>query len=623
MLNDADLESYLLDSQAAAAAPAAMPLCRVVGEARGSERPRPLSRVCASFRAFKTQRRFDDEAALSVDGLGEPAASLERGTYVVAAAAPELPGDDDLLDEWLNIPARVAKPPAEWAAAVDAAVCATARGEVRVYWDAAAWVVEVEVHEILTERDLVDGAAPDAVGHHGCLAGSARLKLVAAGGESDSRVAREGCVVRGTWRVVSGLAHVRAAWLGAAEGPGGAGDGVAFAASLGNGELAEGFEAALQHMRIGTEATLSLFGECLLPDSASVSEAAEFVPSGWWANEVSFDAKVAKPSKPDLSSLPCVVLAVRVDSMDGAGEKALDAMTMSMDAKEHRAATLKDRGAALWAQRRFRRAEAAWRNGVRLFSMIKPEDSAMDPGDVHLGENNRGRAAAIPLLLNEALALRRRGDLAKAELDLNECLENDAGHVKALFRRGQLRIALRRDLLKWDGARSDLGRALDCGGADLRVPVEKELRRLKAKERVQDAKDGKYFKDAFGDDREAIYDDKRVDAKKMSRARAAMRTSTAKAAAGGAAPRQNVAKSQPSADWTKSYSDKERPSIVSDDARIDSLSAELDEISDDEDEARRRAKEDYYNTQIGLGHMRIQAPAPPPPPPVAGRGANV
>ena len=44
--------------------------------------------------------------------------------------------------------------------------------------------------------------------------------------------------------------------------------------------------------------------------------------------------------------------------------------------------------------------------GVRLFGFLKPEDSVMDPHDLHLRENNRLRALSNPLLLNVALLMR-------------------------------------------------------------------------------------------------------------------------------------------------------------------------------------------------------------------------
>ena len=43
---------------------------------------------------------------------------------------------------------------------------------------------------------------------------------------------------------------------------------------------------------------------------------------------------------------------------------------------------------------------------------------------------------------------------------------------------------------------------------------------------------------------------------------------------------------------------------------IQDLAAEIEDISDEEEEARRRAKQDYYNAQIALGNMRVQLPKP-------------
>ena len=43
---------------------------------------------------------------------------------------------------------------------------------------------------------------------------------------------------------------------------------------------------------------------------------------------------------------------------------------------------------------------------------------------------------------------------------------------------------------------------------------------------------------------------------------------------------------------------------------VEDLAAEIEDISDEEEEARRRAKQDYYNAQIALGNMRVQLPPP-------------
>ena len=43
---------------------------------------------------------------------------------------------------------------------------------------------------------------------------------------------------------------------------------------------------------------------------------------------------------------------------------------------------------------------------------------------------------------------------------------------------------------------------------------------------------------------------------------------------------------------------------------VEDLAAEIEDISDEEEEARRQAKQDYYNAQIALGNMRVQLPKP-------------
>ena len=141
-----------------------------------------------------------------------------------------------------------------------------------------------------------------------------------------------------------------------------------------------------------------------------------------------------------------------------------------------------------------------WHEGVRLFGFWKPEDSVMDPHDLHLRENNRLRALSNPLLLNEALLMRRRGAFKECEQNCDEVLENDPGLAKAWFRRGQARI----DLQKWEDARHDFMKAVECGA--VQGEVDKELNRLRKLERQQDAKDGKTLKHTFDDDRPSIYD---------------------------------------------------------------------------------------------------------------------
>ena len=259
--------------------------------------------------------------------------------------------------------------------------------------------------------------------------------------------------------------------------------------------------------------------------------------------------------------------------------------------------------------RRFRRAESVWHEGVKLFGFWKPEDSVMDPHDAHLRENNRLRALSNPLLLNEALLMRRRGAYREAEINCDEVLENDSRNAKAWFRRGQVRV----DLQKWEDARHDFTKAVECGAVS--GDVDKELNRLRKLERQQDLKDGKALKHTFDPDRPSIYDT--TTSKGVEKALRDIKEDAQRRKARGPSKREPVSKksSQGHYDWTTSYS-KQRPAYTSTgDERhepvvVEDLAAEIEDISDEEEEARRRAKQDYYNAQIALGNMRVQLPKP-------------
>ena len=354
------------------------------------------------------------------------------------------------------------------------------------------------------------------------------------------------------------------------------------------------------------------------------------VPEGWWrAADERYGPDVDRRAlSKACARVPRIVIEVALTEVDDSRKKERDPMTMPMHIKERVAIDLKERGTRLFQAKRFRRAELVWHDGVRLFGFLKPEDSGMDPQDYHMNENNRGRLCAIPLLLNEAMLMRKRGAFKECETNLHECIENDGNHVKALFRRGQVRI----DLKKWDDAKDDFRRAMDLGGRAVEADVDRELLKLRKLERIQDAKDGKYFGGTFDDDREGLYKEKKMDAKQMAKWRDKMRLASHKQAKGlfstkdGTQARAAVSKKSTqnpkNYDWTSSYSTTDRPKIYSDAGAendpnpdnkpviIRDLEGELDEISDEEFEAQREAKQAYYNNQIGLGNMRVQLPPP-------------
>ena len=615
----------------------------------GWEKPYGKQEVLCTFVAWP---RPGDAPPLSEDLLniekwslegGEPAAARRYQTLQVRSPPPPEPpgfGDDD-LDEWLQLPNPVRLTKAKWALALDDCLGGTRNGEKCLYetTEHGGWRLEVEVHEILTERVVVDPYGGTSHGHGG-LAGLAKSRRL--GHVSDEtkglhgKQGSDGDVVRGTIKLVSGWSGAwkpKRDWFGlsvdAGEEPDDAPSkdvAAPFVVCLGDGRTSEGFEACLKAVKKNLVSRFTISGECLLPDTVlDAKQLDACVPPGWWADaETRYGEGVDRAAiGKAVAKAPRVILDVAVTEVDDTRKKLRDPMTMDMRTKEKVALELKERGTRLFAAKRFRRAELVWHDGVRLFGFLKPEDTGMDPQDFHMNENNRGRQASIPLLLNEAMLMRKRGAFADCETNLNECIENDGNHVKSLFRRGQVRI----DLKKWDDAKDDFRRAMDLGGRAVEVDVDRELLKLKKLERVQDAKDGKYFGGTFDDDREGLYKEKKMDAKQMAKWRDKMRVGKEKRDKGlfsdqRAPVSKKSSQSHKNYDWTASYDTTSRPKIYSDqDASSDpnpdnkpvivrDLEGELDEISDEEYEAQREAKQAYYNQQIGLGNMRVQLPPP-------------
>ena len=214
----------------------------------------------------------------------------------------------------------------------------------------------------------------------------------------------------------------------------------------------------------------------------------------------------------------------------------------------------------------------------------------------HLRENNRLRALSNPLLLNEALLMRRRGAFKECEQNCNEVIENDPRNAKALFRRGQVRV----DLQKWELARSDFRRALECGAVS--GDVDKELNRLRKLERQQDAKDGKTLKHTFDSDRPSIYDT--VSKPGVEKALRDIKEDALRRKARGPSSRKPVTKTRVRTTTTgrRLIPNSGRPI-----RRLAMIGTRLwwlrtwprrsKSVSDEEEEAAE-AKQDYYNAQI-------------------------
>ena len=436
----------------------------------GWETPRRGQRVLASFTCWpRAKGPLRDEPQIdAARDASPPICKVEKEVVTVDAPPPPKPpfhDDEDGLDEWLLVPRPSVFRKPEYIKAVDAALLKCRDGERIIYETVDGFVVDCEVHEILAEKDLI--ASPAGFTRTQRLRTSLRTQLI--------RLPSSGCVVRGTLKVLQGTLPERS-WFGLDEHD-------AFSVTIGDGLLSEGFVACLTDIKQGSASKCTISGECLLPDLCSEEAQHAIVPAVYWNG-----------AQTENIDLPDVVLEVSVTSIDDSQKKSRDPMTMTLQQKEERSIVLKERGTALYKARRFRRAESVWHEGVRLFGFWKPEDSVMDPHDLHLQENNRLRALSNPLLLNEALLMRRRGAYKEAECNCDEVIENDSRNAKAWFRRGQVRV----DLQKWELARSDFRRALECGAVS--GDVDKELNRLRRLERQQDLKDGKALKHAFDPD---------------------------------------------------------------------------------------------------------------------------
>ena len=117
---------------------------------------------------------------------------------------------------------------------------------------------------------------------------------------------------------------------------------------------------------------------------------------------------------------------------------------------------------------------------------------------------------------------------------------------------------MRIDLQKWEDARNDFRKALECGAVS--SDVDKELHRLRRFERQQDAKDGKTLKHTFDEDRPSIYDT--ATSKGVEKALRDIKEDALRRKARGPSTRKPVTKtsSQNHYDWTTSYT-KEIPRL--------------------------------------------------------------
>ena len=304
----------------------------------GWETPRRGQRVLASFTCWPraTGPLKDAPDVDAARNTAPPLCKVEQEVITVDAPPPPKPpfhSDEDGLDEWLLVPRPSVFEKPAYIKAVDAALLRCKDGERIIYETLDGFVVDVEVHEILAEKDLV--TSPAGFARTQRLRTSSRTQVV--------RPPSSGCVVRGTLKVLQGSLPSRS-WFGL--------DGNNVEAKLGDGLLSEGFVACLIDTRVNSTSKCTISGECLLPDLCSEEEQHSIVPVEYWSSD-----------QTETIDLPSVILEVSVDAIDDTNKKHRDPMTMSLQQKEERSIVLKERGTQLYKMRRFRRAERVWHEG--------------------------------------------------------------------------------------------------------------------------------------------------------------------------------------------------------------------------------------------------------------------
>ena len=195
----------------------------------GWETPRTGQRVLASFTCWPraTGPLKDAPDVDAARNKAPPLCKVEKEVITVDAPPPPKPpfhDDADGLDEWLLVPRPSVFQKPEYIKAVDDALLKCKDGERIIYETVDGFVVDVEVHEILAEKNLIESTA-----------GFTRTQRLRATKSQVVRPPASGCVVRGTLRVLRGSLPSRS-WFGLGEDD-------AFSAKIGDGLLSEGFVA--------------------------------------------------------------------------------------------------------------------------------------------------------------------------------------------------------------------------------------------------------------------------------------------------------------------------------------------------------------------------------------------
>ena len=189
----------------------------------GWETPRRGQRVLASFTCWPraTGPLKDAPDVDAARNKAPPLCKVEEEVITVDAPPPPKPpfhSDEDGLDEWLLIPRPSVFRKPEYIKAVDDALLKCKDGERIIYETVDGFVVDVEVHEILAEKNLIESTA-----------GFTRTQRLRATKSQVVRPPASGCIVRGTLKVLRGSLPDRS-WFGL-------GDTDAFSCKIGDGVL--------------------------------------------------------------------------------------------------------------------------------------------------------------------------------------------------------------------------------------------------------------------------------------------------------------------------------------------------------------------------------------------------
>ena len=160
--------------------------------------------------------------------------------------------------------------------------------------------------------------------------------------------------------------------------------------------------ACLTDIKQGSSSKCTIAGECLLPDLYEKEQHA-IVP------------RCTGTDQSENIDLPSVILEVSVTAIDDTGKKQPDPMTMSLRRKKNGPKFLKSEVRHSTKRDGSGGQKASGTRASGCSGSGSPGQRSWTPR-LHLRENNRLRALSNPLLLNEALPMRRRGASKKPRL---------------------------------------------------------------------------------------------------------------------------------------------------------------------------------------------------------------